>query len=416
MKLLRALCATAALVLSGHAFAYQDTAGANVPPTVIIDPATGQPTFTAANPGKITGTFSATINGFQPTGSNASLSASDASSHQVALPTGTDIRITNTSTSIAYCNLGTSGSVTAGTTNTPVPGNYGTRAAHIFGSSWTNIACVSPGSTLAITIEGGTGLGNDTTPGSGGSGSGTADVNESGSGTISAANNFSTGMTISSLQNVTILTGTPTTGSTIQFTGFSGYNSGWLECTGSGLTGSNVFEVDVSGPSGGTYWKRIAQFSGVYSQQYINLANATFLQVMADTFVSGSPTCTLRLSADQSTVHVSNILQAGKDATINIPSTTAGTALVVGIAGLSINVSYNGYKVGTATSISFGWTVATNCSGTLTVLDGPVPQSGLGDGMVGGTGGFSVLTIPVGDTLCIVTNGSVGGHVHYTLS
>ena len=101
--ILAALLATG-VAASAQAQTYQDSGGTVVPGVVPIQPGVG-PLFTSANPGKISGSFSASLSGFQPTPSYASLSVG-ATSSRVALPSGTVVVVYNTGTNPAYVTIG----------------------------------------------------------------------------------------------------------------------------------------------------------------------------------------------------------------------------------------------------------------------------------------------------------------------
>ena len=72
-RIILAALLAAGVALSAQAQTYQDSGGTVVPGVVPIQPGVG-PLFTSANPGKISGSFSASLSGFQPTPSYASLS------------------------------------------------------------------------------------------------------------------------------------------------------------------------------------------------------------------------------------------------------------------------------------------------------------------------------------------------------
>ena len=171
--------AVLALVLAPACLAqtYRDSNGTAVPgvvPLVGCSPLgpCGGP-ISNANPLPVTGTFSASLAGFSPSGSNASLSASDAASHNVALPTGTDFRVENKDSNPVYCVPGTSSGVTATNASGFIAASS-TRGLHgLYGSTpYSYLACISPTSSLSVTIEGGAGIVADSGGGGGGSGAG----------------------------------------------------------------------------------------------------------------------------------------------------------------------------------------------------------------------------------------------------
>lgn len=108
---------------------------------------------------------------FQPNGLYASLTATASTSVSTALPAGTTttVRMTNLGAGTVSCTFAT-GAATGLVNNTQIgPGGSVSRSI----GSYDHVACIdqtgSSGSQLVI-IEGGTGLGNDTAGGSGGSG------------------------------------------------------------------------------------------------------------------------------------------------------------------------------------------------------------------------------------------------------
>jgi hypothetical protein len=116
-------------------------------------------------PLQIAGSFSASLAGFQPTPSFSQLAAADAASHAVAVPSGADDVIQNTSANDAYCNVGATPTATAANilvaAKSSVPFHNG--------GAFAQIACISPSSTLAINIAGGVGLWTASGGGGGGS-------------------------------------------------------------------------------------------------------------------------------------------------------------------------------------------------------------------------------------------------------
>jgi hypothetical protein len=92
---------------------------------------------------------------WSPNGSSAGLSVTTTTSN-VALPTGSNIIITNIGSNVAYVALGTSNSITATTSNIPIPPNYGWVQLAV--GSNTYIAGISTGGTTTLNIQGGSGL------------------------------------------------------------------------------------------------------------------------------------------------------------------------------------------------------------------------------------------------------------------
>jgi hypothetical protein len=142
----------AGLALSAQAQTYQDSGGTVVPGVVPIQPGVG-PLFTSANPGKISGSFSASLSGFQPTPSYASLSVG-ATSGRVALPSGTVVVVYNTGSNAAYVTLGSAG-VTAATSDDFVPA--GGWMAFAVGSN-AYLAAIETAGGTTLNLSGGSGL------------------------------------------------------------------------------------------------------------------------------------------------------------------------------------------------------------------------------------------------------------------
>lgn len=131
-----------------------------------------------ANPLPVTGTFSATLSGFTPGGTFATLTAA-ATSGSVALPAGTTVAFQNTGTTTVSCTLGI-GSATALANEIQVPASstvFVTVGSNTFG------ACIDQtGSTSnLVVLAGGSGLGTGFGGGGGSGGGGGAITAASGS-------------------------------------------------------------------------------------------------------------------------------------------------------------------------------------------------------------------------------------------
>ena len=165
----RALVCSIGLVLAplgALAQTYHDTAGTVVPGVVIVDPTDNSgPLGTTSNPMKISGSFSASLSGFTPTPSYASLSVTTSSS-RVALPSGTTVIVYNTGLNDAYVTLGNA-SVVAATSNDVV--KAGGWMAFSVGSN-AYLAAVEISGPTSVSLSGGSGLptgtGATVTPGS----------------------------------------------------------------------------------------------------------------------------------------------------------------------------------------------------------------------------------------------------------
>lgn len=362
MKLIRALCATAALCLVAPlamAQQYQDSGGTAVPGFVPIQPGVG-PLFTTGNPGKISGSFSATLNGFTPTSPSAiaTIIAADALTHQTALPSGADVKIENTLSTAAYCVLGINSSVTATSTTAEIIPPFSSRAAHINGSSWTNVACIaqSPATSEAITIIGGTGLAVDTGGGGGGGGSSGANVSTTG-------------------------------GSVPGSAGLTGYGVGGVF---TGATGTaNGLNVDASH------------------------ATLTVANPAVGTTGAANPGSQVSVGGDANGL-IQPIQQTATSVAINI-STATTTQLIALSSGKSIYITaWDVLAAGTG-NITLEYGTGTNCGTGTTALTGAynlVAQSGIAKG----TGLGAIYVIPASNALCALTSAAaqMSGSVSYS--
>jgi len=119
----------------------------------------------------VSGSFSSSISGWTPNGTFVTPLVSTNASSQIALPSGSVDVVTNVGTAVAFVNLGTSGSITATSSDTPVPIGG---AIALTAGSFTNLAAITPSGTTTLNISGGgglfTGLGGYSTSGGGGGG------------------------------------------------------------------------------------------------------------------------------------------------------------------------------------------------------------------------------------------------------
>lgn len=113
--------------------------------------------YSNTNPLPVSGTFSATLSGFAPNGSYGTPLSVSGSSAETALPTGVSVAVFNTGPNVAYINLGTSGSVTATTSDMAVPAGGG--CVVTVGAN-TNIAAITASSTTTLNTAAGSGLGD----------------------------------------------------------------------------------------------------------------------------------------------------------------------------------------------------------------------------------------------------------------
>jgi hypothetical protein len=305
------------------------------------------------------------------------------------------------------------GTVTAATADLVVPANS-TFALGTNGNGF--VAYEAVGATGSVLITEGSGL--FTGAGGGGSGGGgssaAADTNLTPTGTMSAANVFGTGLTVQNFQNGRVtLTGTATSGSILSFTGLTGWNSGLLECQNGGSQGTNQFEADITGPSGGTLVRRVATFTGPTSSIPINLAGVTFVNVVQDLGTSAL-TCQMRVSVNQSVPDDYAVAtQADLSTPVNL-STAATTQIIAAIPGQAIYVTSWDAMAGGTTNLTWEFGTGSNCGTGTTALTGAYPltaQNGVQKG--GGVG--AVFVVPPGDALCAVNSAAaqVSGSVTY---
>jgi hypothetical protein len=244
--------------------------------------------------------------------------------------------------------------------------------------------------------------------------SGAADTNLTPTGTMSAANNFSTGLQVQNFQNGRItLAGTATSGSILSFTGLAGWNSGIIECTRGGTQGTNQFEVDVSGPTGGTLVRRVSTFTGPAASIPINLAGQVFTNIVQDQGTAAL-TCQMRVSVNQSVPDDYAVAtQADLSAPINF-STAATIQVIAAIPGQSLYLTSWDAIAGGTTNLTWEFGTGSNCATGTTVLTGAYPltaQQGLAKG--GGVG--AVFVVPPGNALCAVNSAAVqvSGSISY---
>ena len=124
----------------------------------------------ASNPLYVQGTFSATLSGFAPGASYASLTATG-SSARTALPTGTTAVVFNTGTTAVSCALGSSSVTATANENIIQPGSW---FGFTVGSN-VDLACINQAGDSAsnvVVLSGGTGLPTGSGGGSSGGGGG----------------------------------------------------------------------------------------------------------------------------------------------------------------------------------------------------------------------------------------------------
>ena len=132
--------------------------------------------ITGSNPLPVSGTFSASLSGFQPSASGAYGTPISVTSSGVTgtLPTGAVVVATNTGSNIAYCELGAS----ATTSGQPIAASGGWFAWTV--GLATQLTCITSTSTTTVNMVGGSGLPTGTGGGGGSGGGGNVNLNQVG--------------------------------------------------------------------------------------------------------------------------------------------------------------------------------------------------------------------------------------------
>jgi hypothetical protein len=364
--------------ISAMAQTYQDSGGTYVRGVVPIQPGVG-PLFTSANPGKISGSFSASLSGFQPTPAYATLSVA-ATSGRVALPSGTVVVVYNTGSNTAYVTLGSS-SVTATTSNDMVPA--GGWMAFTVGAN-TFLAAIESAGTTTLTLSGGSGLPTG------------ACCASSGGGSSSNASVGSTGSTApgSATYNGMLVSG----GSMV---GTSG--SAW----GSAPTGLNVLGVNADVLS-----STLPTGAATAANQEVTAAGTSATSAQAVQGVTGG--VPIPTNAANTGGNLTSIIQAGASVPINI-STATMTQLVAAVAGKAIYVTaWDVIAAGTG-NITLEYGTGSNCGTGTTPLTGAYGLAAQ-FGIAKGNGLGPVLVVPAGNALCALTSAAaqMSGSVSFT--
>ena len=164
-----ALAATLAAISLASAQTYMDSKGTVVPGVApLVGCSAGgncAGPVSATNPLPVSGSLSATLNGFQPGSAYATPLAASTTSSRVALPAGAVVVVYNTGASAAYVQLGGS-SVAATNANDVVPA--GGWMAFTVGAN-TYLAAITSSGTTSLNISGGSGLPTGVGGGSSGS-------------------------------------------------------------------------------------------------------------------------------------------------------------------------------------------------------------------------------------------------------
>jgi hypothetical protein len=356
---------------------YQDSGGTYVRGVVPIQPGVG-PLFTTTNPGKISGTFSATLSGFQPTPAYSQLSVG-ATSSRVALPSGLVVIAYNTGASAAFVTLGNS-TATATVGNDVIPA--GGWMAFTVGPN-TFLAAIETAGATSLNISGGTGLPTGAGGGGGGGGGSNASVGAIGSPAPGSA----------TYNGVLVAGG--------NIVGASG--SAW----GSAPTGLNVLGVNAN-----VLASALPAGAATAANQEVTAAGTSATSAQAVQGVTGGvPMPTYSANTGGS---LTSIIQAGVSLPINL-STAATTQLVAAVGGKAIYVTAWDVIAAGTTSFTFEYGTGTNCAVGTAALTGPyslVAQFGAAKG----SGLGPVLVVPAGNALCAVNSATVqvSGSLAYT--
>jgi hypothetical protein len=356
---------------------YQDSGGTYVRGVVPIQPGVG-PLFTASNPGKISGSFSASLSGFQSTPAYSQLSVG-ATSSRASLPSGSVVIVYNTGANAAFVTLGGS-TATATVSNDVIPA--GGWMAFTVGPS-TFLAAIETAGTTSLNISGGSGMPTGAGGGGGGGGGSNASVGAIGSPTPGSA----------TYNGVLVAGG--------NIVGASG--SAW----GSAPTGLNVLGVNANVLS-----STLPAGAATAANQEVTAAGASATSAQAVQGVTGGvPMPTTGANTGGS---LTSIIQAGASLPINL-STAATTQLVSAVSGKAIYVTAWDVIAAGTTNFTFEYGTGTNCAAGTTTLTGPyslVAQFGAAKG----SGLGPVLVVPAGNALCAVNSATVqvSGSLAYT--
>jgi fibronectin-binding autotransporter adhesin len=381
LLLAAALASAAPLDCAAEAQTYQDAGGTYVRGVVPIQPGVG-PLFTSANPGKISGSFSATFSGFQPSASGSvgtpiSAQITVAAGSTQTLPTGTVVIASNVGASnVAYCQLG----ATASTSSQPIAPGGGWFAFTV--GSATQLTCVTSGGTTAVNTLGGSGLPTGAGGGAGGGGS-----------------NASVGLTGTAAPGSATYNGMLVSGGNM--VGAAG--SAW----GSAPTGLNVLGVNANVLS-----SALPSGAATAANQEVTAAGTTATSAQAVQGVTGG--VPMPANAANTGGSLTTIVQAGASVPISV-STATTTQLVAAVTGKAIYVTaWDVIAAGTG-SIMLEYGTGANCGTGTTALTGAYSLTAQ-VGIAKGNGLGPVLVAPAGNALCTSTSAAVqmSGSVSYT--
>lgn len=319
--------------------------------------------------------------------------------------------------------------VNVGTTNGAYcgPGGPATSAWHYLspGGGWfawnpnaaTTFACIQSNGATTVNVTGGSGGLPTGSGGGGGTGGGSvaADTPLTPTGTISGVNNFSTGLQIGNTQNGRVtLFNSPTTNSVLAFTALSGWNSGQIACSGGGTQGTNQYEVDIT--PDGTTWRRVKTFTGPTASIPVNLAGMIAVNIVADVWSSGAPTCGMRVSVNQAIPDdYANLFQATQSAAVSF-NTGATVQLLPAIIGQGYIVTAANFMAAGTTNVTFEYGTGTNCGTGTTVLTGAYPLTAQQGVSLGGGNQLVIPAAAAGNALCAINSQAiqVSGSLAYT--
>jgi hypothetical protein len=358
---------------------YQDSGGTYVRGVVPIQPGVG-PLFTNSNPGKISGNFTASLGGFQPTPAYAQLSVG-ATSSRVPLPSGTVVIVYNTGANAAFVTLGGS-TATATVSNDVIPA--GGWMAFTVGPN-TYLAAIETAGTTTLNLSGGAGLPTGAGGGGGGGGGG--------------GSNASVGAIGSPAPGSATYSGVLVPGGNM--VGASG--STW----GSAPTGLNVLGVNADVLS-----SALPAGAATAANQEVTAAGTSAASAQALQGVTGG--VPMPTNSANTGGNLTSIIQAGASVPINITSATT-TQLVAGVSGKAIFVTAWDVIAAGTTNFTFEYGTGTNCAVGTTALTGAyalVAQFGAAKG----SGLGPVLIVPAGSALCAVSSSTaqVSGSLAYT--
>jgi hypothetical protein len=377
------LASAALFSCAAEAQTYQDSGGTYVPGVVPIQPGVG-PLFTPSNPGRVSGSFSASFSGFQPSASGSvgtpiAAQTTVTTGSTQSLPSGTVVIVSNVGvTNIAYCQLGAA----ASTSSQPIAPGGGWFAFTV--GSATQLTCVTSSGTTAVNTLGGSGLPTGTGGGGGGSGGGS---------------NASIGSTGSAAPGPATYNGMLVSGGNM--VGASG--SAW----GSAPTGLNVLGVNADVLS-----SALPTGAATAANQNVTAAGTSASNAQAIQGVTGG--VPMPTNAANTGGSLTSIIQAGVSVPINV-STATTTQLVAAATGKAIYVTAWDVIAGGTGNFTLEYGTGTNCgTGTaaLTGAYGLTAQFGIAKG----NGLGPILVVPAGNALCAMTSAAVqmSGSLAYT--